>query len=292
MDIVLRYRGREINAVDVAFINELIAEHPKDTRRALSHKVCEAWEWRQPNGALCDAVCRSLLLALDRSGHISLPPPRFAFDPAKRKRASSEEVEIDQGPIVTSLSGLGSLDLRQVRRTPEEALFEALIDRHHYLGYTRPVGEHLKHMVFAGARPIACFAWSSAPRHLGPRDRYIGWSAEARQQNMRFVAYNSRFLIMPWVRVRHLASHLLGWMTRVLPAQWEHVYNHPVYFAETFVDYELYPGTCYYAANWVCMGRTTGRGKDDQTKRPNRSLKDVLGLPLVRDFRERLGRVS
>lgn len=161
---------------------------------------------------------------------------------------------------------------------------------HHYLGYTQPVGEHLKFLVSAGGRPLACFAWSSAPRHLGPRDRYLGWSAAARRQNVRFVAYNSRYLILPWIEVPHLASHLLGQMVRRVSAEWERVYGHPVYFAETFVDPQRFRGTCYRAANWVVLGRTTGRGKADPTHRPNRPLKDVLGYPLVTDFRARLTR--
>jgi hypothetical protein len=186
------------------------------------------------------------------------------------------------------LSELGPLELRQVRRTTEEALFGGLVETHHYLGYTQPVGEHLKVMAFAGKRPIACFAWSSAPRHLRPRDRFIGWSADARRHNIRFIAYNSRFLILPWVEVPNLASHLLGRMTRELPKQWERLYAHPVYFAETFVDRTRFAGTCYRAASWVFMGRTTGRGNNDKTNRPNRPVKDVLGLALTRGFRKKL----
>jgi hypothetical protein len=167
-------------------------------------------------------------------------------------------------------------------------VFNGLIETYHYLGYTHPVGEHLKVLVLSGERPVACFAWSSAPRHLGPRDRHIGWSAAARRRNIRFIAYNSRFLILPWVEVPHLASHLLGQMVRRLSDDWETVYDHPVYFAETFVDPSRFRGTCYRAANWVFLGRTTGRGKDDQTNRPNRPLKDVLGYPMTKRFRERL----
>jgi hypothetical protein len=135
---------------------------------------------------------------------------------------------------------------------------------------------------------IACVAWSSAPRHLGARDRYIGWSAEARRRNLRFLAYNSRFLVLPWVSVKHLASHILGQMARRIAGDWQQVYGHPVYFLETFVDPERHRGTCYRAANWVVLGRTTGRGKNDQTNRPNRSIKEVLGYPLTPQFRELL----
>jgi hypothetical protein len=154
------------------------------------------------------------------------------------------------------------------------------------------VGAHLKYLGWAGGRPLACLAWSSAPRHIGSRDRYIGWSAEARRQNICYVAYNTRFLILPWVRVAHLASHLLGRMTARLSSDWERVYGHPLYLAETFVDRERFRGTCYRAANWVRVGRTTGRGKDDQTHRVNRSIKDVLALPLHRRFRQLLHEVE
>jgi hypothetical protein len=180
------------------------------------------------------------------------------------------------------------LEFRQVRRTSEEKIFNGLIEGHHYLGYIQPVGEHLKYLVYAQGRPVACLAWSSAPRHLGPRDRYIGWSMAARKKNIRFMSYNSRFLILPWVEVANLASHILGQMARVLSREWEQIYGHPIYFLETFVDPERFHGTCYRAANWIYLGRTTGRGKDDQTHRANRSLKDILGYPLAKHFRERL----
>jgi hypothetical protein len=201
-------------------------------------------------------------------------------------------VEVDATPWCASLAQLGELALRQVRRTSEESLFNGLMQAQHYLTYTQPVGEHLKLMAFAGSRPVALFAWSSAPRHLGPRDRFIGWSMEARQRNIRFIAYNSRFLILPWVRVPHLASHLLGRVARILSTEWEKVYGHPLYLLESFVDPQRFKGTCYRAANWLSLGRTTGRGKDDHLHRANRPLKDVLAYPLVKDFRELLGSIA
>jgi len=150
------------------------------------------------------------------------------------------------------------------------------------------VGEHLKYLVTAQGQPIACFCWSSAPRHLAPRDQHIGWSQLKRKQNIRFVAYQSRFLILPWVRVPHLASHLLGRMARQLSDDWEQVYAHPIYFTETFVDTERNRGTCYRAANWTHLGLTKGLGKAAHNREQNRSLKHVFGYPLVRDFRRRL----
>jgi len=287
----LTYRGRVVMDADVAFIDALIAAHPTATRRALSRKLCEAWNWVQPNGVPRDMVGRGLLLALHRAGHIELPPPRYVLRQGPSKRHRPAPVAIDTALLRDTLGALGPLAFRQVRRTRQEPLFNSLIEQYHYLGYTQPVGEHLKYLVYSGDRPIACLAWSSAPRHLGCRDRFIGWSAEARRRNIRFLAYNLRYLILPWVEVPHLASHILGRMAQILPRDWERLYGHPVYFLETFVDPQRFRGTCYRAANWVVLGRTTGRGKNDQTMRPNRPIKDVLGYPLRRDFRERLSQV-
>lgn len=292
MDTVLTYRGRSVDDDDVGFIRDLIASHPSASRRALSRKLCEAWEWRQPNGELKDMVCRGLLLALHRNGQIELPPPRWLCrEPSKRLKPAP--VEVDRSPVRGRLSDLGRLELRQVRRAgDEESLFNGLVDTHHYLGYVQPVGEHLKFLFYAKRRPVACFAWSGSIPRVAPRDRFIGWSAQAQRRNIHLVAYNTRFLILPWVQVRHLASHVLGRMTRELSSHWEQVYGHPIYFAETYVDRERFAGTCYRAANWVYLGRTTGRGKDAPTKRATRTQKDVLGLPLTRRFRELLGRTA
>jgi len=284
---VLRYRGRIVTDADVAFIRGLIAAHPRATRRALSRRLCEAWNWVQPNGVLRDMVCRGLLLALHRAGHIELPPARRS-NPLGPQRRTPSRTTLRWSPIEGRLSDILPLEIRQVRRSGDESLFDSLVETHHYLGYTQPVGEHLKYLIWADGVPVACLAWSSAPRHLGPRDRFIGWSPEVRRKNIRLIAYNLRFLILPWVEVPHLASHILGRMARLLLQDWERIYGHPVYFLETFVDPQRFKGTCYRAANWLVLGRTTGRGKDDLTHRPNRPIKEVLGYPLSKRFRERL----
>jgi hypothetical protein len=289
MPAAWRYRGREISAEEIVFIRRLIAEYPRASRRALSAKLCEVWGWKQANGAPRDMVCRGLLLMLHRAGQIELPRVRFTpHNPLVRRRPPAPML-IDTLPLCGALRRLRPLEFQPVRRSGEEPLFNSLIEQHHYLGYEQPVGEHLKYLVWTQGRPVACLAWSSAPRHLGSRDRYIGWSAEARRRNIRFLAYNTRYLILPWVQVEHLASHILSRMAKRLSQDWEKVYGHPIYFLETFIDPERFRGTCYRAANWVLMGMTTGRGKDDQTKRPNRSIKEVWGYPLRRRFRELLG---
>jgi hypothetical protein len=283
-----RYRGRAVTAEDILFIRAFIAAHPDASRRRLSAILCEAWQWKQANGALCDMICRGLLLMLHRAGEIELPAVRqTSLNPFVRRQRPQPPL-IDRAPVSGSLCQLGPIELAQVRRTAQEPLFNSLIEHHHYLGYEQPVGEHLKYLVSVQDRPIACLAWSSAPRHLGSRDRYIGWSAEARLRNIRFIAYNTRFLILPWVQVPHLASHILGKVTRTLSDDWNRMYGHPIYFAETFIDPGRFRGTCYRAANWQLLGLTTGRGKDDHTNKPNRPIKQILGLPLTRRFRELL----
>jgi len=284
-----KYRGRVVTAEDIALIRQLIADHPQASRRRLSEMLCEVWQWKQANGALRAMVCRGLLLMLHRAGQIELPPVRFKTRNPFVERAAPAPMLIDRTPITCALSAIQPIELQQVRRTGDEPLFNSLMEQHHYLQYEQPVGEHLKYLVWAQGRPVACLAWSSAPRHLGSRDRYLGWSADARRRNIRFLAYNTRFLILPWVRVPHLASHILGRMVAVLSRDWEQLYGHPVYFAETFIDPGRFRGTCYRAANWQFLGLTTGRGKNDHTYKPNRPIKEVLGLPLTPRFRELLG---
>jgi hypothetical protein len=283
-----RYRGRVVRAEDIVFIRQFIAHNPGASRRRLSAKLCEAWEWKQANGALCDMICRGLLLMLHRAGEIELPPVRQVSRNPFVDRGRPAPVLLDTTPILGLLSGLQPIELEPVRRSGDEPLFNSLMEQYHYLGYEQPVGEHLKYLAWAKGRPIACLAWSSAPRHLGSRDRFIGWDAEARRRNIRFLAYNTRFLILPWVQVPHLASHLLGKMTRALSDDWERMYGHPVYFAETFIDPGRFRGTCYRAANWQLLGLTTGRGKNDQTNKPNRPIKEILDLPLTPRFRQLL----
>lgn len=288
MELPIRYRGRQATSEEVALIRQLIAENPEDSRRALSVKLCRALNWVQPNGALRDMVCRGYMLALHRAGYINLPakkcsPPNPLADPKKPKK-----IGIDQKPIATALKNLRPLKLQQVRRSRLEKLYNSLIDAYHYLGYCQPVGEHLKYIVFAGSRPIGCLAWSSAARHIGCRDRFIGWSAKSRRNHIHLIAYNTRFLILPWVRVPYLASHILAQMAKVLPVDWQRVYNHRICYLETFVDKQRFAGSCYKAANWVYLGDTTGRGKNAPSKKPTRSIKAVYGYPLSKDFRRHL----
>ncbi len=164
-----------------------------------------------------------------------------------------------------------------------------MLHAHHYLRYTQPVGEHLKYLVFAGSDPVAALAWSSAPRHLAARDRFIGWPPEIRRQHLHLLAYNTRFLIMPWLRVPLLASHLLGQVARRISEDWQALYAHPIHLLETFIDPARFCGTCYRAANWICLGLTSGRGHNARTHQCDRPRKELWVYPLSKNFRQHLG---
>ncbi len=290
MKPIFTYRNRPITQNDIAFIHDLIKKHPTEHRTALSRKICRAWDWVQYNGALKDMVCRGLLLRLERQGEIVLPPRRrVPMNSSAVRRKPPERVIVDESPIEASLKQLAPITLKQVRRRPLEKLFNGLIAQYHYLRYSRPIGEHLKYLAFANDRPVGCLAFSSAAYQLGCRDRFIGWRPEVRKRHLHLLAYNTRFLVLPWIKTPHLASHLLAKCARVLATDWQTLYQHPIYWLETFVDTAHFKGTCYRAANWILLGKTAGRGKYNKTHIADRSIKYIYGYPLVKNFRTRLG---
>lgn len=290
-DEILRYRGRTVTSADIAEIQQLMAAHPQASRRRLSALLCQAWNWVQPNGQLRDMVCRGLMLQLHRQGLIELPAKRQSPRNnviARRGHELTGAWEIEKTSLERSFSALGPVEIRQVRRTPEEPLFGRLMQDYHYLGYAQPVGEHLKYLAYAQGRPVAALAWSSSSPYVRHRDEFVGWTREQCRQNIDRVAYNTRFLVLPWVKVPHLASHLLGRMARQMAADWQQLYGHRIYLLETFVDPQRFRGTCYRAANWTYLGLTTGRGKNDRTHQATRSRKEHWVYPLSKDFRRQL----
>ncbi|MGH7219541.1 MAG: Druantia anti-phage system protein DruA [Nitrospiraceae bacterium] len=288
-DVLSSYRGRLIREPDVVFLRELISQNPGLSRNALSLKVCQAWNWAQPNGQPRDMVCRSLMLTLHRAGHIQLPAPRpKVANNAIVHRRMTQLRFCDTAAIAGSLASLGALEIRLVRRTQGEDLFDSLLDQYHYLGFSRPVGEHLKYLVLCGDRPIGCMAWNSGPLKLKLRDAFVGAPRQAYAHNLHLIAYNSRYLIAPWVRVPHLASHLLGRIARRISHDWQNLYEHPIHLLESFVDIERFQGTCYRAANWKCVGRSVGRGTKSKTKEKNTSIKELWVYPLHDRFRQKL----
>jgi hypothetical protein len=285
----VRYRGRTYTESELDEIRALIAENPDASRWSLARELCRKWNWVQANGALRHVLSKGFLLALHRQGLVTLPACKRPSTSHLRKRTSPPALLLDTSSMPGNLAALRPVTMMMVRRTPYESVYKSLIHEHHYLGYTTPVGEHLEYMAFVKGRPVACIGWMSAPRHIGARDGYLGWNKKERIANLHKIAINTRFLILPWVKVPHLASHLLGLMARRISSDWERIYCHSLVWLETFVDPERgFTGACYRAANWKCLGITTGRGKNDHTGKPNRSLKYVFGYPLARDFRKAL----
>lgn len=277
-----KYRRLVVKSDELNHIKQLIKDHPSWSRRKLSKQICEDFNWRQENGYLKDMVCRSFLLELDRSGTIKLPPIKFRPNNPLTNRKKPAKVLLDETPIFTK----DHIEIVQVRSTPDEYLYDSMIEHYHYLGYNYPVGEYLKYIFFNKDRPLGCICFSSAVRHIKCRDDYIGWTKEQREANIHLTAYNTRFLLLPWVSIFCLASQLLSRTVKIVSKDWQRYFNHPLYYLETFVDTERFAGTCYKAANWHYLGMTTGRGKNDQSGKVNRSIKAVLGYPLSKNFRE------
>jgi len=289
MGTVLRYRGKDYGEQEIEEVRRLVSAYPDKSRFFISKELCRLWNWTQANGCPRDMVCRGLLLKLHAEGRITLPPQKRIPTWLQRRKKGTVSIEVDTSPLDVPLAELLPLKILMVRRTPLERHYRSLIQEHHYLGYSQPVGEHLEYVAFSKERPVACIGWCSAPRHIGCRDRHLGWERAQRIANLHKIAINTRFLILPWVRVPHLASHLLSQMSRRISADWERIYAHQIVWLETFVDPDKgFTGACYKAANWRHLGLTTGRGKNDQLHKPNRSVKYVFGYPLKKDYRKAL----
>lgn len=291
MDGELTVRGRTIRCEDLVQINQVISQHWDQGRQAISRELCRCWDWRQENGNLKDQVCRIVLRKLEDLGAITLPAPKRGISNHPNRRyyiAVDPPPAVCMEPLEGTLRGAGTIRLEMVRRTPREALWNYLVYRFHYKSYRILVGAHLKYTAYAGERPVACLAWSSSVFRIRSRDACIGWSTEARTRNIRHVANNSRFLILPWVRMKNLASHLLGLSARVIARDWRTFYGYPLHLLETFVDKSRFQGTCYRAANWTRVGETAGHAKKNGRFYYHGLKKDVYLYPLVPDFRDRL----
>ena len=226
MNIDIVYHGRQITHKDIAFIRETIAGNPDKSRRFISKELCRKWNWRQANGALKDMVCRGLLLKLQSDALITLPPQKWIPNNPFLNRKPPELVKVDKSPIVCGIKDIRPIELRSVRKTKFEKLYDSLICEHHYLGYAQAVGENFKYIAFSYGRPVGCMGFSSPAWYIGCRDRFIGWSSQIRKKNLHLIAYNTRFLILPWVKVKYLASYLLGLASHIISDDWMAAINH------------------------------------------------------------------
>jgi len=283
-----RYSGRVFGPPEIERVRDLIRAHPQASRQQLSYRVCEAFDWRKPDGSLKDMSCRVALLRMHREGLIELPAPRHKVNPCRSCSRRTPQAE-PGAHLEVAVHELECLRLELVERAGS-ALWNEYVDRYHYLGYKPLPGAQLRYFAYAGERLVGLLGFGAAAWKSGPRDEWIGWSREQRHRNLNEVVNNARFLILPWVRVSSLASKLLAMAARSLPTHWQRRYGYRPVLLETFVEAERFTGTCYRAANWTCVGQTQGRGKLGDHRLGQVPVKSVWVYPLAKDFRVRLAR--
>lgn len=284
----LTIRKRTIEQDDILQIQATVDEHWAKGRKHISMELCRLWDWLQPSGRLKDMACREILLTLNRKGLISLPPPLTPNANNHKRNKTILEISADQTPLQEHISKLPQVELRMVRGTDAEPLYNSLVHYHHYLGYRQIVGNHLKYIAYIGERPVACLGWGSAAWSVKSRDAFIGWDKKTKEERLQFVANNTRFLVLPWVQVKCLASKILALNIKSISGDWMRVYQHPLYLLETFVEQNRFKGTCYKAANWIRVGQTKGIAKSGHDHRVHGNIKDVLVYPLGKAFRKKL----
>lgn len=290
MNAEIIIQGRRIGTRELGLVCRLLREHPDWHRTRVSRELCVAWDWRDDTGRIKDMACRTLLLKLEVRGLVKLPARRREPVNGARNRCLPQ-VEYSRSPVDCPLRSLLPLTIQVVDSGAQDlALFKVLIAEHHYLGLRNTVGENLKYLIRdCRGRLLCCLLFGSAAWKCKDRDRFIEWDHSARQQNLSLLTNNTRFLVLPWVRVPNLASHVLGRITRRICRDWVEKYGHGVWALETFVDRSRFTGACYQAANWRKVGQSTGRTRNDTLNRgPLSSVKDVYIYPLARQFRRRL----
>jgi hypothetical protein len=282
-------QGRELDGADISLIRRLLDENPEWCRSRLSEELCRRWDWRNAQGRIKDMAARTLLLKLERAGHIHLPPRRGPSPNGQRNRVMAV-VDHSTDPISGALRDLQPLSVNIVAPgSADLRLFNALLFGYHYLGHRNTVGENIGYLVRDCLdRPVACLLFGSAAWKCARRDAFIGWEPAARERKLQWMTNNTRFLIPPWVVTPHLASHVLGIVSRRIRADWQGKYGHPVQALETFVDRDRFKGTCYRAANWLRLGETRGRTRNDRDHCIHAAVKDVYIYPLVTNFRREL----
>jgi len=282
-------QGRRLGPEDIGLVRHWLATKPGWNRTRLSRELCRHWGWRNGAGRLKDMACRTLLLKLERGGQIRLPARQRPSPNALRNRQAMD-LPCDRTLIEAVLGDLQPLRIEVLGEGhPDMALFRFLLQRHHYLGLRNSVGENLKYLARdRSGRPLACLLFGSAAWKAKARDQWIGWQPQQRRCALARLSNNSRFLVLPWVRVPHLAGHLLAHLARRINADWIAKYGHGIELLETFVERDRFRGTCYRAAGWVHVGATTGRSRNDRDQTLCVPVKDIYLRPLSFDFRRRL----
>ena len=290
MDWPLQVQGRFVSEADINEIRMLLHNHPRWNRTRVSRELCKRWHWWRPDGQIKDMACRELLCKLESRALIKLPPRQ---SPGPGRLPTIETVEVCQSFITCTLNEIKPVMVVDARDSVKfEKAFNHLMKEYHYLSYGRPVGQNMKYLVLGrNERFLGCLLFGAAAWKAAERDQWIGWTADVRKRNLGMICNNTRFLILPWVKVPHLASHALGACLRRLSGDWKRRYGSEIALVETFVDTTRYLGTCYKAANWRKIGQTKGRSRQDRNRALRVPVKDIWVFPLRRDFRELLLRV-
>jgi hypothetical protein len=287
-----RFSGRPFTRAERELIGAVVRDFPSLSRMELAHTVCELLGWRRPSGRLKGRECREFLERLDADGVLQLPGKRSGRPVGSKTHVPTTACGEPQGELVGEVGDVAPVVLEVVRTEPQRLAFRELVGRHHYLGHAVPFGAQLRYLAYASQperRVVACLQFSSPAWRMAMRDAWIAWDEAARRRNLQRVVNNSRFLILPWVRVRNLASMVLAQALRRLPADWQALYSVTPMLVETLVDSARFPGHCYRAANFLVLGPTTGRGRmDRERRRDGTAVKTVLVYPLVKDARQHL----
>jgi Druantia protein DruA len=295
LPVSLRFCGRLFSGQELELMREMAQDYAALGITEIARTVCELLDWRRANGKLKDQECRQLLERLRDQGRLTLPPVRNS-GPRGPRQILLSEASAPQATLEGSAGEFEPLELRVVQSRNESQLWTELIERHHYLAYRVPVGANLRYIVRSpqnGEQVLACLLWSSPAWKMAARDDWISWNAEQRVRNLQLIVNNSRFLVLPWVHVRGLASKILGRCARQLPHDWELHYGYRPLLLETLVDACRFRGTCYRAANWIHIGQTQGRGRMDSEHRAHGLIpKDIYLYPLCSNVRKQLCRNS
>lgn len=282
----MRYCGRNFTTADLCSIRKLIADHPTATRALLSRLVCERLDWRRGDGRLKDMSCRVAMLGMHDDGLLRLPPPRNGNNNGKPYLRRTLAAAPDAALEAASPGKLGDLQMQLVTERHDSHLYNEYLERYHYLGYQPLPGAQLRYFVRVQQRIVAVLGFGAAAWKTQPRDRFIGWTAEQREDRLHLVVNNARFLILPWVRCNNLASCILAMTARRIAQDWRLQYGYRPVVLETFVESSRFRGTCYRAANWILLGETRGRGKLDVHHRASVPKKTIWVYPLDRHFRQ------
>jgi hypothetical protein len=285
----IKIQGLFLKSSDIEMIKSLIKNNPSWHRTRLSKEICELWNWKRPAGSLKDMACRTMLLKLEQRKYLTLPKLRRQAPPSGGKK-KIHPILHSRSPIEKAIQRLYPITVKEVSRSGyNEDLFDFLLFEYHYLSFKKTVGESMKYFVFdKDQHPLGCVLFGSAAWKTIDRDKYIGWDIETRERNLNYLTNNTRFLILPWVKVPHLASFILGSVLRRLNRDWLKRYGHQIYLVETFVEQNRFAGTCYKAANWRKIGRTVGRSRQDRYNNMKVPVKDIYVYPLNNSFRKLL----